>query len=153
MLEAVFKVSSGTIESGHLTTLADMGQATRNIITASKLGRAVISALSDEGFSAITAGYNNLSVAKVLSTKGKMLGMDSAEFKVFAAKIGLGAESWIRAASSANRYGDVYNTGMTGKAAEVVMRASGLEPMDRCRPQGIHTGVQCVSGRAVWPVI
>lgn len=127
-LEAVFKVSSGTIDQGHLTTLADFMQSTRNLITASRLGRAVISALSDEGFNAITAGYNNLPLAKMLATKGKFLGMSSEEHKIFAAKIGLGADSWVRANSSANRYGDVYQVGMTGKAAEVVMRASGLEP-------------------------
>ena len=50
MLEAVFKVTTGAVERGNLTTLADFGQAVRNTITASKLGKAMLSALSDEGF-------------------------------------------------------------------------------------------------------
>jgi hypothetical protein len=127
-LDAVFKVTSGTMEQGNLTSLADFMQSTRNVITASKLGAAWISSISDEGFTAITASYNNLPITRIMATKGKMLGMNSAEFNVFATKLGLGAESWIKTAHSANRYGEVYNQGMTGKAAEVVMRASGLEP-------------------------
>lgn len=127
MLEAVFKVTAGYVDQGHMTTMADFMQSTRNVITASRLGKAVLSAISDEGFTAVTANYNNLSLPRILSTKLQMLGDE--DLKLFATKIGLGAESWTNAVNAGNRYGDVYMTGTTGKMAEVVMRASGLEPL------------------------
>jgi len=130
MLEAVFKTTTGAVERGNLTGLADFMQSTRNVITASRLGKAFLSAISDEGFTAVTAGYNDLPVSKILATKVKLAsGTEAAkDLQLTAVKIGLGADTWTNMANSGNRYGDVYGTGRTARAAEVVMRASGLEP-------------------------
>jgi hypothetical protein len=48
--------------------------------------------------------------------------------RIFAVKIGLGAEAWLGRAMAANRYSDVYGTGMSTKIAEGVMRFSLLQP-------------------------
>ncbi len=128
MLKGVFKTVSGQIEQGEMTNLRDFFQATRNVITASKLGKAVLSAISDEGFTAVTAKYNNISPLGIIGKKFKIMTGDT-DMQLFAVKVGLGAESWTNMVSAGNRYGDVYMGGKTGKMAEIVMRGSGLEPM------------------------
>lgn len=129
LTESVFKITSGTVDQGNMTGLADFMQGFRNIITATRLGRAFISSVSDFGTQAITAKYNNMPFMNILKRQIDFIGTtEGAEAKrLFAAKIGLGAESWVRSSSSANRFGDVYNVGRTGKAAEVIMRGSFLE--------------------------
>jgi len=62
----VFDVATGRINQGELTTMADFMQSVRNVITASTLGKAFLSAFSDIGFQAITARYNNLPALKVV---------------------------------------------------------------------------------------
>ncbi|RLC08732.1 MAG: hypothetical protein DRI24_22895 [Deltaproteobacteria bacterium] len=128
MLKGVFKTVSGQVEQGEMTNLRDFFQATRNVITASKLGKAVLSAISDEGFTAVTAKYNNISPLGVAGKKLKMMAGDT-DMQLFAVKLGLGAESWTNMVSAGNRYGDIYMGGKTGRMAELVMRGSGLEPM------------------------
>jgi len=129
LLKQTFKVATGNVEQGDLVSLADAMQGFRNIITATRLGRAFISSISDVGTQLITAKYNNMPYMKNLKRQIALIGTTEGaeEMRLFAAKIGLGAEGWVRAASSANRFGDVYNVGKTGKMAEVVMRASFLE--------------------------
>jgi hypothetical protein len=125
MLDAVFKTTAGYVDQGHMTGLADFMQSTRNVITASKLGAATLSALSDEGFTALTAAYNKLPITGIWSKKAML--MSSEEMNVFAVKMGLGAEAWTATASAGTRFGDFYQTGVTGKMAEVVIRGSGLQ--------------------------
>ena len=127
-LEMVFDVSSGAVNQGELTTLADFMQTTRNVITASTLGKAFLSAFSDIGFSAITARYNNVPAFKVLSRQLSLMNPKNESDRIAAVKIGLMADAWLGRATAANRYADVYGTGVSTKVAEGVMRASLLAP-------------------------
>lgn len=126
--EMVFDVSTGKVNQGELTTVADFMQSVRNVIVASTLGKAFLSAFSDIGFQAITARYNNIPAFKVLSRQMSLMNPANEADRVAAVKMGLIAEAWLGRATAANRYADVYGTGATTKVAEGVMRASLLAP-------------------------
>lgn len=127
MSDAIFNVVSGKLNQGELTGLADFMQTTRNLLTAATLGKAFLSAISDVGFQAITAKFNNIPAYKVISRQLSLLNPTNEADRIFATKIGLISEAVNRAAA-ANRYSDIYGTGKSTKVAEFVMRASLLEP-------------------------
>lgn len=128
MMEATFNVVSGKTNQGEITTSADFFQGFRNVITASTLGSAFLSSISDVGFQTLTAKMNGLPAMKILMGQLRSLAPGDIESQRIAAQIGLGAEAWITRTHASNRYGDVYGTGMTAKVAEGVMRASLLKP-------------------------
>lgn len=125
-LNAVYNNVSGKTNQGDLTSLSDFMQSTRNVLVASTLGRAFLSALSDVGFQAVTAKYNNVPAFKVL--RRHMSVMTNEQQQVFAVKMGLTAEAMVGRIHAANRYADTYGTGPTAKVAEGVMRGSLLSP-------------------------
>ena len=116
------------INQGELTGLADIFQSMRNVLTASTLGSAFLSALSDVGFSGITARYNNIPSAKVFARQAALLNPANEADRVTAVKMGLIADAWLGRAHGSNRYSDIYGNGATAKAAEGVMRGSLLSP-------------------------
>jgi len=126
--EMIFDTATGQINQGELTTLADFMQSVRNVLVASTLGKAFLSAFSDIGFQAITARYNNVPAFKVLSRQMSLMNPANEADRVAAVKMGLIAEAWLGRATGSNRYADVYGTGATTKVAEGVMRASLLAP-------------------------
>ena len=123
---AVWNVVSGRTSEGELTGLADFFQTTRNLLTASTLGKAFLSAISDTGFSAITSKYNGIPAHRVLTQQLSQLNPKNEKDRIFAVKLGLIADSWVERASAANRYADVYGTGASAKLAEGVLRGSML---------------------------
>lgn len=125
-LKSVYSNVSGKTNQGDLTTAADFMQSTRNVLVASTLGKAFLSAFSDVGFQALTANYNGIKPLKVL--RRHMALMTNENQQVFAVKMGLVADAMVGRVHSANRYADVYGTGGTAKVAEGVMRASLLAP-------------------------
>ena len=125
--ESIYNIVSGKVNQGELTGVADFMQTTRNLLTSAFLGKAFLSAISDEGFTALTANYNNIPAFKVVSRKLSLLNPANEADRIFATKIGLISENAMRA-SSGNRYSDIYGTGMSTKIAEGVMRASLLQP-------------------------
>ena len=124
----LFDVSTGNVNQGELTTLADFMQSTRNLLVASTLGKAFLSAFSDIGFQAITAKYNGIKPLKVLNKQMSLMRPDNEADRIAAVKIGLTADAWKGRATGSNRYADVYGTDKTMKIAEGVMRASLLAP-------------------------
>ena len=125
---AVFKVVSGKVNEGELTGLADFFQTTRNLIIASTLGRAFISSISDIGAQVITSKYNGIPAFKSLSRQLSLLNPANEKDRVFSVKLGLTAGAWLGRNNAANRYADVYGTGVSAKLSEGVMRASLLSP-------------------------
>lgn len=128
MAQAQFNVVSGKINQGELTGVADFFQTTRNVMTASFLGRAFLSALSDVGFMKLTSKYNNIPSAKVFARQAALLNPAKEADRIAAVKMGLIADAWLGRAHGSNRYSDIFGTGVTAKAAEAVMRGSLLSP-------------------------
>jgi hypothetical protein len=125
---SVWNVVSGKLSRGDMVGLADFMQTTRNVLTASTLGKAFLSAISDTGFQAITSMYNGVPAMRVFKRIFSQMNPANEADRIFAVKIGLGAEAWLGRAMAANRYSDVYGTGMSTKIAEGVMRFSLLQP-------------------------
>lgn len=125
-LNALYNTVSGKINGGELVTAAELGQSTRNVLTASTLGAAFLSAISDTGFQLITAKYNKIPFMKVMGEMVSQLNPANEADRIFAGRLGLGLEEWTNLASSANRWSDAYGTGTTAKMADFVMRASFL---------------------------
>lgn len=127
-LEWIFKVISGEVNQVQNVTMADFMQTTRNVLTASTLGSAFLSAISDVSFSAITSRYNSIPYLKVLGKQMSLMSPTNEADRIAAVKIGLTADSWVGMLTAANRYADVYGVGTTAKMAEAVMRGSLLSP-------------------------
>lgn len=125
-LKNQWNVVSGKVNGGELAVAAEVGQTTRNVLTASTLGGAFLSAISDTGFQLLASKYNSMPVFKVYKEMLSQLNPANEADRIFAGKIGLGLEEWTGLASTANRWSDVYGTGKTAKMADVVMRASFL---------------------------
>lgn len=128
MSDALFKTVTGKTNRGELTGVADTLQSTRNLLTASTLGSAWLSAIADVGFQAITSRYNSIPAMRVLKRQMSMMNPSNKTDQLTAVKIGLIADNWIDRAHAASRYSDVYGVGKSAKVAEGVMRASLLAP-------------------------
>jgi hypothetical protein len=124
LLESTYKVASGEINGGELTTLADLGSATRNIMVGAYYPAAFLASTIDTATVALTAYYNGLNVTKTLSRMGSVGG---EEERLFAAKIGIISQAWLGRSSAANRLTDTFGVGADAKVAEFVMRGTLLE--------------------------
>lgn len=113
---------TGAVNDKGSEAFADAAQGMRNWISASLLPKAIISAMSDTSFSALTSVYNGISVPFMK----QIALMSSEEMQTFATKLGLGADSWTGMAVSANRLGETYGVGWSAKVSEAVMRGQGM---------------------------
>lgn len=135
-INALFNTVTGKLNRGELTTFADTVQAGKNIITASTLGNAWLSALTDVGFTAITSRYNNIPFAKVMRQSMSLMNPANDADRAQAAKISLIFDNMITRANAANRFSETSGMGVTGKVAEGVMRGSGLAPWTEMMRKG-----------------
>ena len=107
-------------------SLADSMRSLRNIETATKLGSAMLSAISDTVFQALAAYYNGVPVLKVATRFLKTLTVDSAENRKLAGRLHLLMEYAVDGATTANRYSEVTGHSFTARWADATMRMSGL---------------------------
>lgn len=128
LMDATYKTVSGEINGGDLLTVADGVQFVRNIQVASKLGGAFLASFTDVATSAITAHYNGMSATKVFKRHMQLFAGGTEEDRKALARMGLIFDTWTGRAHSQNRFSDTYGTGASAKTAEVVLRASALEP-------------------------
>lgn len=108
-------------------TLARAFSSTRQFLTAAQLGSAVLSAITDVGFSRITARFNGLKHWKIMGRQLKLLNPASDADRKLAVRLGLIAEEWSSISASQMRYtGEVISGEVTRRLADGVLRASGL---------------------------
>ena len=124
--DTVWNVVSGKVNGGELLKMADYAQTSSNVITASFLGGAMLSAVPDTAFSAMTSIYRGMPPMAALGRQMSMLNPANEADRMFAARMGLGVEEMINLAHAGNRWSEVHGTGVSAKAAEAVMRGSGL---------------------------
>src|SRR5207245_1266340 len=125
-IDTVYNVVTGRSNQVENRMLANIGQATRNLLTASQLGSSMISSLTDPVTVAMTARFNGIPAMRVIGHWLKVA--FSPEEKAFAIRLGLGAEAWASGAQAAIRYGELTSGGVTSHLSEAVMRANGLAP-------------------------
>lgn len=125
-LDSVWNTVSGKTADTASLKWADFGSAVRNWLTAARLGSAMLSAVSDIAFLTQTARWTGMSGTKVMGQVIKNLNPLNKADRLFAVKLGLGAEAWATRALAANRFTEVTGAGLSAKAADFTMRASGL---------------------------
>lgn len=127
-MDAVWESVSGagngtaTLKMSTVENLA----AVRNLLSSAMLGSAILSAPSDLAFMRHAAAWNGLSQTRAIASFLSMLNPANAADRMRAVQAGLIAEAWIGVATSANRYGEVTGTGLSARAADLTIRASGL---------------------------
>ncbi len=125
--ESLFRTVNGQTEtSGSWLALADASDTVRSWLVAAKLGAATLSAVSDVGFVNATARLNGLPFTQVMGRVLSQLNPANEADKILATRMGLTALQWSQSMATANRYSNVVGRGISGKAAEVTLRASGL---------------------------
>ena len=138
--DAVYKVVSGEINGGTLTTSADLNQAWSNIEIASKLKAAFLASFTDQVTIALAAHTNKMSWFKTarrsLAMFSKMaLGGGKSE-RMLLTSMGLTIDTVLGRAHSLARFSDTYGTGVTMKMAEGVVRGSSLEVWTQANQKG-----------------
>ena len=125
LLESNYKVASGEINGGELTTMADVGSGVRNVMVGTYYPAAMLASFTDVATVSLTAAYNGMNPLAVL---GRAADMKGEEGRLFAAQIGIVTQSWMGRQHSTNRIADTFGVGVDAKIAEATMRFSGLEP-------------------------
>lgn len=111
--------------------LANAAAAIRSWLTASKLGSAVITSLSDEGTLYLTARVNSLPLVKVFLNEVRALNPADRTEKRLAQRAGLLVHTM---ADEMDRFGtDTLGNQIPDKIASAVMRMSGLNAMTEAR--------------------
>ena len=128
IVKAHYNVTSGKVNQGELTSFADFTQTTRNITASAMLVRATLASISDVGSVKLISQLGGLDSLKVYNRALKLMlpTMDKEEMRVFGVKLGLMANQMIDRAGTANRFADVYGTGLSMKLAGTTMRGTGL---------------------------
>lgn len=103
----------------------------RNIMVASKLGSAVITALTDEGTMRVAAHVANLPEMQLIRNELATFNPANAMEKRLALRAGLAMNTL---AHTLNRFGnETAMSGITGKLAQATLRASGMNAMTDAR--------------------
>lgn len=107
--------------------IAKFGSETRSFMITAQLGSAFFSSLSDVVTNTLTARFNGLSQMGLIKNTFKLL--TSEEYQGFAVQLGLVADGWAKIAGTSQRYaGEIMQKGFFAKGADVLMKASLLEP-------------------------
>jgi hypothetical protein len=140
--EALFDAVSGKDQVVN-QRVADSFQAFRNWMTASKLGKVVITALSDEAGMFSTAIANKVPYGQALLEELKRVA--PGESRRFAEHTGLGIDAFM---SHMNRFAqEEFGSSFSGKMASSVMRMSGAERMWAARRQGMGVTLMSSIGK------
>ena len=132
--QSIFDVVSGRVDENRAIStgdewLAKLSGGFRDIQTGSKLGSAMVSAVTDPVFAAVTAGYDGLDVAAIL-TKGyadalkEMSSLAPTERTKMAARLGIVSDAFQGTLAN-SRYAESSN-GFLSTLSGGVLRASGL---------------------------
>ena len=122
--EASYDIVMGKVHTQN-TKFANIMQGARNTTVGLKIGKAIISAISDNMFTAQTAYLRGMPVMDNFMYIAKGL-VNNKEHRLLAGHLNLGAEYAIEGGRSAYRVAEVIGTGGTSKFAEFMVKASGL---------------------------
>lgn len=123
--EKLYAIVSGRVDTSAANTMlsreaSEVLGTLRNIQTATKLGSAQLSAVSDLGTLAVNVKYHGMSLSKVMKTFGKNFNISNQKE---AARMGFSADVFNSSISS--RYNETAK-GWSAKTSEAVIRAQGM---------------------------
>ncbi|MBI2798975.1 MAG: hypothetical protein HYX63_01610 [Gammaproteobacteria bacterium] len=129
-IETLYNYVTGKSQPIANRTIARWSDNLRNLLTASRLGSAIISSFSDEGTMHLTAAVNGLSHIQLLrNSLVAMNPLDRTELRM-ARRTGLALDTVI---GTLNRYGEDQLSGWTSRVANVSLRVSGLNAITEAR--------------------
>lgn len=127
--------------------LAGTFDTLRNWLVSSRLGSAVITALTDEATLHITGKLNNLPELQLIQNELAAFNMANRSEERLAQRAGLGLQTIL---SHLNRWGsDNLGPTFSSKMATTVMRASGLEALDGARKRAFGVTYMSALGEMV----
>ncbi len=123
-----YDLLSGRLGGAESDLIAGIFGGTRNLLTASKLGSALISAIPADSVSvAWAAKANGVPVVKLLGSVMKQLNPASEADWAFAMRMGIVSHAVMDSAIGSKRFADeIVGQGVTGRMASFVIRAQGL---------------------------
>lgn len=130
-LDDLYNEVAGRSQAVGNARLAEFFDGVRNIQVASKLGSAVITAFTDEGTMRVAAHVANAPQMQLIRNELATLNPANPMEKRMALRAGLAMNT---VAHTINRFGNEHvGSGLTGKLANGVMRASGMNAMTDAR--------------------
>lgn len=126
-IQRLYDEITGSLRRPESDKLALGFSAFRSVQTAAKLGAAIISAITDLSFGAVTRAFNGLPVRRMLTNYVKQLNPLSAKDRKLAVRAGLIAEEWAHLTASQHRFlGEELTGEFSRRLANGVLKASGL---------------------------
>jgi hypothetical protein len=127
--------------------LAQTFDTLRNWLVSSRLGSAVITALTDEATLHLTARVNNLPEMQLIQNELSALNIANKTEEQLAHRAGLGIDTML---NHLNRWGqDNLGATFSSKMANTVMRASGMEALDGARRRAFGVTYMSALGEMV----
>ncbi len=146
-IETRYNMVAGITEPVGHAGMAAFFDGLRNIMVASKLGSAVISALSDEGTMRVAAHVNQLPEIRLIANELAALNPTNQVERRMALRAGLAMNTL---AHSLNRFGNgALGSGWTSKVAQFTIRASGLNAMTDARRRAWGVTMMHATGAVV----
>lgn len=143
-LSSLYDYTTGKTQPVVNEHLAGVFDTLRNWLVASRLGSAVITALTDEATLHLTAQVNNLPEMQLLRNELAALNPANRTEENLAHRAGLGIQTML---SHLNRWGtDNLGPTWSSKMANTVMRASGLEALDGARKRAFGVTMMSALG-------
>ena len=127
-VQRTFDALSGRLGVAQSELIAGIGGGIRNLQTASRLGSAAIAALPGDSVTTMLASnYNAIPAANVLSRLMRDLTTNREGAEELAKQLNLTAATVLDTAIGTKRFDDeIIGQGVTGRAADAVMRLSGI---------------------------
>lgn len=123
-VEALYNMTAGKTQPVASPMVAQFFDGLRNIMVASKLGSAVITAITDEGTMRVAAHVNNLPEMQLLRNELAAFNPANRRERDMALRAGLALNTM---AHSINRFGnETLGSGWTNKIGQFTLRASGM---------------------------
>lgn len=146
-LSSLFDFVTGKTQPIVNENMAQAFDTLRNWLVASRLGSAVITALTDEATLHLTAQVNNLPEMQLIRNELSALNPANRTEENLAHRAGLGIQTML---SHLNRWGtDNLGPTFSSKMASTVMRASGLEALDGARKRAFGVTMMSALGETV----
>ena len=146
-LSSLFDFVTGKTQPIVNERMAQTFDTLRNWMVASRLGSAVITALTDEATLHLTTQVNNLPEMQLIRNELSALNPANRTEENLAHRAGLGIQTML---SHLNRWGsDNLGPTFSSKMASTVMRASGLEALDGARKRAFGVTMMSALGETV----
>ena len=143
-LQSLYDYTTGKTQPIVNEHLAGGFDTLRNWLVASRLGSAVITALTDEATLHLSAQVNNLPEVQLIRNELAALNPANKTEENLANRAGLGLSTML---SHLNRWGtDTLGPTFSSKMANTVMRASGLEALDGARKRAFGVTMMSALG-------